>query len=291
VDFKRAGTKDEVVSILAETGSEATILAGGTDVMVQYLRRELAPALLVHIENIDELRGVESPNGRLEIGALTTHREAAEDSRIRAAVPALAEAAEQVGGRQTQAVGTVGGNLCNASPAADTAPPLLVAAAELKLVSTKGTRVVPIDRFFLGRRRTDRRPDEVLTAITVGSLPERTGETYLKVGRRGAMEVAIVGLAARITLDPDLSVITDARLAMCSVAPHPLRLPAVEQILVGSRGEEEAVGAAAEAMNAAVEPIDDARSSAEYRRRLLAPLLGEAVRVCLRRARERVSWS
>ncbi len=292
MDFRRAGTTDEIVSILAEVGPDATLLAGGTDVMVQYLRGEIAPKLLVHIEQVDELAGVDEADGRVDIGALTTHLTLSEDPVIRRTVPGLAEAASQVGGHQTQAVGTVGGNLCNASPAADTAPPLLVADAELRLRSAAGTRTVPLDRFFLGRRHTARRPDEVLTSIAVRPLPSHAGETYLKVGRRGAMEVAIVGLAARLVLDDDGDVVTDARLAVCSMAPRPLRLPDAERLLVGSRGEPEAVAAAADAVQETTEPIDDARARAAYRRRLVPRLLAEAVRLCMRRARgEEESWS
>ncbi len=290
MDFRRAETTDEILSLLSELGPDAAILAGGTDLMVQYLRGEVAPRVLLHIEGVSELRGVRLVDDVLEIGTATTHRDVGSDHQIRTHLPGLAEAARQVGGFQTQAVGTVGGNICNASPAADTVPPLLVADAEALLVSSRGSRVVPLGRFLLGRRRTGRRPDELLAAIRARPLPSGSGETYLKVGRRGGMEVAIVGLAARVGFSGET--ITDVRLAVCSMAPTPLRLPEAEQTLVGTRGEPEAVAAAAAAILEATEPIDDARATAAYRRRLVEPLVGEAMRICRRRARgEEVAWN
>ncbi|MGH9296213.1 MAG: FAD binding domain-containing protein, partial [Acidimicrobiales bacterium] len=196
--------------------------------------------------------------------------------------PALAEAAATVGGWQTQAVGTLGGNICNASPAADTAPPLLVADSVLELTSSAGRRSVPVEEFFLGRRKIDRRPDELVTAVVLRPIGPGAGEAYLKVGRRGAMVVAVAGLAARLLFGKD-GRIEDARVALCSVAPTPLRLREVEKVLVGSVGSEAVVEAGA-VLAAAVAPIDDARASGSYRRAVLAGLLERAVGLCRSRA-------
>jgi CO/xanthine dehydrogenase FAD-binding subunit len=282
MDFLDPPTLDEATAALADRGPEITLLAGGTDVMVQYLRGDIAPPALLHVRGIPELNGIEA-NGRTVLGAATTYWQLMTDERIRSRHPALVESAATVGGRQTQNVGTVAGNVVNASPAADLAPPLLVADATVTLASASGARELPLDDFVLGRRATDRRPDELVTRIAVEPLGERTGETYLKVGRRSAMEVAVVGLAARLSFAGD-GTVADARLAVCSVAPKPFRAREAEQRLAGSRLEDDAVREAGELLRAAASPIDDARATAAYRSRVLAPLLARAVAACRERA-------
>ncbi|HSR14380.1 MAG TPA: FAD binding domain-containing protein, partial [Gemmatimonadales bacterium] len=222
-------------------------------------------------------------NGAVALGPLVTHRRLATDPAIRARCPALAEAAATVGGWQTQEVGTIGGNVCNASPAADTAPPLLAAGAVFHLAGSSGRRSVGGEEFFIDRRTTARRPDELLVGIEVPGMPPTTGEVYLKLGRRGAMEVAIVGLAVRITLDPE-GTVERARIAVCSVAPRPFRATEAEAVLQGSRLEDDVVASAGAALRGAATPIDDARATAAYRRRVLPGMLARAVAECHRRA-------
>lgn len=278
MEFRRVRTVDEAIDALGELGSEARVLAGGTDVMVQYLRGEIAPGALLHIERIPGLGGV-ARNGRTRLGPLVTHRNLGNDPSIVAAHPALAAAARTVGGWQTQAVGTVGGNLCNASPAADTAPALLIADAAVTLLSRRGERQVALRDFFLGRRQTVLAPDELLVDIHLEPLPAGAGEVYLKLGRRGAMEVALVGLAVRLAFDAG-GTVTDARVATCSMAPTPRRMPEAEEALTGSRLEAAALDTAGEALRIAAAPIDDARASAAYRVRTLRGLLERAAASC-----------
>jgi carbon-monoxide dehydrogenase medium subunit len=282
MEFHSASTVEEAVALLAERGEDARVLAGGTDVTIQRLRGEIDPAVLLFVGPIAALEGV-SGNGETRIGPLTTHLTLRSHPRIVDRAPALAEAAATVGGWQTQAVGTIGGNVCSASPAADTAPPLLAAGAEFELTGPGGVRSVPAEGFFLGRRQTARRPDELLTAVTLPDRPAGTGEVYLKVGRRSAMEVAVVGLAVRLTLDP-AGTVERARIAACSVAPRPFRATGAESILLGSHLEEEAVDEAGRALAAAASPIDDARASAGYRMAVLPRVLARAVRTAASRA-------
>ena len=272
----------EATDQLAEHGAAAQVIAGGTDVMIQQARGEITPRVLVHIGRIPELSGITAEGG-LRIGPLTTHLALARDARVRAVAPCLAEASATVGGWQTQAVGTIGGNVCNASPAADTAPPLLVAGASFELTGRSGTRIVTADEFFLGRRKTARAADELLTAITMATPPGGTGEVYLKVGRRSAMEVAIVGLAVRLTIDPD-GTVERARIAVCSVAPRPFRAVEAEALLQGSRLEDGAVAKASQALVRAASPIDDARATASYRLMVLPKILTKAIRIAAERA-------
>ncbi len=276
--FCRARGLDEALELLREWGEDGCLLAGGTDVMAQYNRGEIAPGAFIHIEGIAPLSSIFT-NGRTSIGSLTTHCGLAAHAEIACRHPAVASAARLVGGWQTQAVGTVGGNICNASPAADLVPPLLVADAHVTLASKGGERRVPLDQFFMDRRATARRPDELLTAIDLEPLPAGSAEIYVKLGRRGAMDVAIVGLALRLGLRGDGTIET-AGVAVCSVAATPRRVPEAEAALVGARLEADALAAAGQALAAAATPIDDARGTASYRRRMLPRLLQQAAMRC-----------
>jgi CO/xanthine dehydrogenase FAD-binding subunit len=273
----------EALEVLDERGEEATILAGGTDVVVQLLRGDIRPGSLVHIRRLAELRGIASDD-RTEIGALTTHWELITSPAIRADHPALAEAALTVGGRQTQNVGTIAGNVVNASPAADLLPALLVADARVATASLAGGRSLALEEFLIDRKRTALAPNELVTSISLERSPPRTAETYLKVGRRGAMEVALVGLAVRLQLD-ESDVIADARIAACSVGPKAFRVREAEAALAGSRGEEAAAADAGRLLAAAARPIDDVRATAGYRGRTLGALLQSAVSTCIKLAR------
>jgi aerobic carbon-monoxide dehydrogenase medium subunit len=286
VEFTRATSEEHAVAWLATRGDATCVLAGGTDVMMQYARGELTPDCFLHIGGIEPLAAAapgKANGASSRFGTLVTHRFLARDPLVRRRHPALAEAAATVGGWQTQAVGTLGGNLCNASPAADTAPPLLAADAVVELTSASGTRRLPLRDFFTGRRTVDRRPDELLTAIEAVPAGQGAGEVYLKVGRRGAMVVAVAGLAMRLTFDGQHRV-RDARLALCSVAPTPARAPETERILMQGGATAEAVREAAVALQREIAPIDDARATAAYRRLILRGLLERAVACCRARA-------
>ncbi len=277
--FQAATTVDEALRMLGDLGAEARVIAGGSDVMIQQMAGELSSSeTLVHVGRIPELCGVSRSDGVIRIGAVTTHRDLRSDRTIEKYLPSFAAAAATVGGWQTQEVGTIGGNLCNASPAADLGPPVLMAEATLVLSSSGGERRVPASDFFLGRRQTALEPGMLLTAIEVPQPPDGSWETYLKVGRRSAMEVAIVGLAARFVLVD--GVVSDARLAFCSVAPMPVRVSEAETALVGTPLDDEAITAASELAGSAVNPIDDQRATASYRTTLVSRLVRSAAEAC-----------
>ncbi|HUZ24490.1 MAG TPA: FAD binding domain-containing protein [Streptosporangiaceae bacterium] len=282
MEFRQGTSVEQVLGWLADLGDSACVVAGGTDAMMQYARGEVAPAVFVHIERLRVLAAA-GHDRESRLGALLTHRFLARDPVIRQRHPALAEAAATVGGWQTQAVGTVGGNICNASPAADTAAPLLIADAVVELSSCVGRRRVPLTDFFLGRRQVDRRPGELVTGIAAAPIGPRSGEVYLKTGRRGAMVVAVVGLAARLSFDEEGRA-TDARLAMCSVAPQPVRARKAEYILTDGGAFPDAIRAAGLALRDEMSPIDDSRATASYRREILPGLLERAVACCRSRA-------
>lgn len=281
MELRTVDSLDEALEVLSSRGDQCQILAGGTDVMIQLARGEIAPRMVLHVEKIAQLRGVEA-NGSARLGSLATHRDLAKGvlgDRFRS----IAEAAASCGGLQTQAVGTIGGNICNASPAADAVPALLVHDAEVTLRSGAAARTIPLQEFVVGRRTTTRGPDELLTEITLAAPPEGSGDVYLKVGRRSAMEIAIVGLAMRLTFDDEGSV-TDARVALASVGPRPVRSVRAESALVGGRLEQASVEAATFAVLHDMAPVDDVRGTVDYRRRVIPGLLSRAAAICAERA-------
>lgn len=278
MQFLAPNTVDKALEMLSEPGDDLRVLAGGTDVMIQRMTGQLPRGeSLLYIGGIDELRGISYSDGIIRIGALTTHRDLMTDPIISAHLPSFAEAAATVGGWQTQAVGTLGGNLCNASPAADLAPPVMAADAIMVVSGVEGPSRIPADRFFLDRRRTALPAGQILLGIEVPVPSATTWESYLKVGRRTAMEVALVGLAARFSMVG--SRVETARLGVCSVSPTPLRLPHAESALVGSTLDENAVAIAAQRSMEMIDPIDDQRATASYRRMLVGRLIGKAARL------------
>lgn len=278
---RRVTDTEQALEALAEHGSAAQPLAGGTDVMVQLSRNEISPEVLVPIHELAELSTVET-NGGVRVGALVTHETLA-NGALGPAYRSVAEAAHTVGGWQTQAVGTLGGNICNASPAADTLPPLLVHDAEVELRSRTGSRSLGLDEFLVGRRETLRTPDELLVSVGLAPTALRSGDVYLKVGRRSAVEVAIVGLAMRLDFDEDESV-SQARIALASVAPVPLRVRTAEALLEGEALDGPLLDDVSAAVLGAISPIDDLRASASYRRLLVPGLVRRAAGICARRA-------
>jgi len=275
----RPASVEEALALLAARPG-ACPLAGGTDLVVQMRdgRRRAETLLDLGALGMDGIREVE---GCLEVGAATTMEAIAADARVVAAFPALAAAAGQVGAWPIQCRATLGGNLANASPAADTAPALLVADADLLLASAGGRRRVAVDRFFRGPGRTALAPDELLLAARLplpqGGAAARTIERFVKVGPRREQVIAVVSLAGRAVLDGD-GAIAELRLALGSVAPTPVRARHAEAALAGRRPDAAARRAAAAALQLDIAPIDDVRAPARYRRIAAAVLLDRFLR-------------
>ena len=266
-------------------GERAKTLAGGTDLLVLLKDRKLKAEAVLSLRKIRELNFIRLEDGKgVRLGALATHGDAASSPVIQERFPELAEACSQVGASQVQNLGTVAGNLCNASPAADTAPPLLLMDALLTLASAAGERTVPIQDFFLGPRKTVLRSDEILKDIFIPEVPGRRGATYLKLGRRLAMEIAIVGVGVAISLNGSDQQIADCRIAMSSVAPIPLRARRGEQVLRSQTIKDELIEEAAEVAAEEASPISDVRASRGYRLDMIRVLCRRAAREALARA-------
>ena len=267
-------TLPAVLSLLAQEPGVWLPIAGGTDVMVQYAAGKLARRKLVSIWNLPELRRIDVFAAEIQIGAGCTYTDLSEHEVVNREFALLSRAARWTGGIANQNRGTIGGNIVNASPAADSLPALLVYEAELLLVSARSERRVPYTGFHIDYRKTQIAPDELIRAIC---LKRRFAEYYAharKVGARNAQAIAKVCLAALGRLADD-GVVEDIRLAMGSVAPVPVRLTGTERIVKGNRIDSWLVQLARTTATAEVQPIDDIRSSARYRAAVAGNLVAE----------------
>jgi len=271
------GNLPAVVSLLADEPGKWLPIAGGTDVMVQYAAGKLPARKLISIWNLPELRAIEISPEEIRIGAGCSYTELREHNVIAQEFPLLASAARWTGGIANQNRGTLGGNIVNASPAADSLPALMVYEAELILVSRRGERRVPYVDFHTDYKKMKLVPDELIRAICLG----RRFSNYLhyarKVGARDAQAISKVCVAAlgRLRGGVTGSVIDDVRIALGSVAPVPLRLTEVERIAKGKPVEPELVQLTRKMTSAAIQPIDDIRSTARYRSAVAGNLVAE----------------
>ena len=281
-EYKAPETIDEAVSLLKEAGGSARPLAGGTDLVVQMKERATRfpyPATIVSLDRVSELRGVDfSETGGLRIGAGATMTDVATHPVVRERYAALAEGAGVVGSLQTMNMATIGGNVCNAAPSADTVPPLLVYDAKAVIVGPNGRRTLPIAEFFRGPGETALESDELLAELRLPVPATGTGAAYQRNTPRKQMDIAVVGVAVALTLSGDA--IEHPRVALGAVAPTPLRAMSAEAALQGQAANDETFAKAAEAAAQDSTPITDIRASADYRRHLVkvmtARLLAEA---------------
>jgi CO/xanthine dehydrogenase FAD-binding subunit len=255
-----------------------TPIAGGTDVMVR-ITGEIGepPARMLDLWRLDELRGISSDGGAISIGALTTYTDIRRSAACREHLPALVEAAATIGAAQIQNRGTLGGNIANASPAGDTLPVLLALDAEFVVGGARGERTIPASEFWVAYRRTALAPDELILRIVIPVAGGREAR-FRKVGTRRAQAISKVVLALAWREGGRASGWSDVRVALGSVADRPIRAPAAEAALEGRAPTPEAADAAAEALAAEITPIDDVRSTADYRRTVAARVLHRLVR-------------
>jgi CO/xanthine dehydrogenase FAD-binding subunit len=282
--FAAPTTVSQALAILA-TDLAARPVAGGTDLVVAARQgRKALPESIVAIDRIDELAGARVEPGGLLLGALTTHEALATDRDIRSTWTALADAAAIVGSPATRATGTIGGNLMNASPAAETAAPLVVLDAAVILRGQGvGERRVAVADLATGPGRTVAGPGELLTAVRVPRPAAASGSAYIRLEYRRAMEIAVVGAAALVTLSSD-GRIAAARIALTAVAPTIVRAPQAEAALVGAAPGSDVFKTAGDAAAASAQPIDDVRASADYRRAMLAVVVARTVAAACARA-------
>ena len=260
-----------VLRMLADEPGSWRPFAGGTDLMVLFEAGKLPPGKYVSLWGLQELSGIVVATDTVTLGALTTYTDVLAHPALVAEFPLLCRAAEQTGGVATQNRGTLGGNIANGSPAADTPPALLVYDAELELISARGSRRVPYERFHLGYKAMDLKADEIIKSITLPRGRDSWIQEYRKVGTRKAQAISKICFAAAADLDGQ--VIRDVRIAFGSVAPAVVRCPRVESVLRGGTLDDKLAAAASLALEHDIAPIDDMRSSATYRLRVARNLL------------------
>jgi CO/xanthine dehydrogenase FAD-binding subunit len=278
-DFRAPKDLQSVLRLLAEEPGAWRPFAGGTDLMVLFESAKLPAGKYVSLWGIPELNTVAVTRDAVTLGALTTYAEVGRHPILRAEFPLLCSAAEQTGGVATQNRGTIGGNIANGSPAADTPPALLAYDAEIELISTRGTRRVPYDRFHSGYKTMDLAADELIKSITLPRGRASWIQSYRKVGTRKAQAISKVCFAAAADLDGQT--VRDIRVAFGSVAPAVVRCLHAESAMRGGIVSDKLARAAAEALAADIAPIDDIRSTAHYRFTVARNLLIQFVRETL----------
>lgn len=269
-------TMEEACSLLAKYKGEARVLAGGTDLLVQMKNREVIPRYLINIKNIPDLDYIRYDDKEgLRIGALTPIEALKTSTLIRRRFGILSQAAAVLGTVQIRNRGTIAGNLCNASPAAETAPALITLAAKARIVGVAGERAVALEDFFISPGQTVLQAGEIVTEIQVPNLPPRSGGAYLKHSIK-RMDIAIVGVGVVITLDGE--VCNDIKIALGAVASTPVRAKKAEEIIRGQGLDSELMERAAQIASEESRPIDDIHSYAQYRKQMVKVLAKEAMK-------------
>jgi carbon-monoxide dehydrogenase medium subunit len=274
------------VALLAGATGDARVLAGGTDLLVQMRADVVDPDLIVDIKKIPETRAITEERGGWRIGAAVTGAELKEHPRLKQVWPGVVEAANLIGSTQVQGRATLGGNLCNGSPAADSVPALIAAAAVATVAGPQGTRDIPVEDVMLGPRKLALRKGEIVVSFLLPPRPPRSADAYLRFIPRTEMDIAVVGAGVSLTVDP-AGTITAARVSLGAVAARVLLVADAARTIVGSRLDEAAQERLAEAARAACRPIDDKRGTIEFRVDVAGVLARRAASIALDRARAR----
>lgn len=288
-DYLQPASLDEALTLLAgyQDGGEregVCLLAGGTDLVPRLNRRVLRPKAVVDLSKIGELRELRVEDGQVRVGALVAHADLARSAILAEKAPVLARGAAMVGSPQIRNRGTVGGNLANASPAADTAPALMVLGARVRLARRNQERFLPLEEFFLGPGRTAIAGDEVLSEIVFDQMQPGQGASFQKLGKRNAQAISVASAAVLVEVEKGRNTFKQIRIALGAVGPTPLRLKAAEDALAGQPVSRRLIVEAARVIMENIHPITDLRATAEYRRSVAAVLFERAMLEALARA-------
>ncbi len=287
-DYRAPRTLDEALAILHEYGDEARVIAGGTALVTMMRQRLVHPGCLVSLRDIDGLGRIEARNGAVRLGALVTHREAETSPLLQERLPVLAETFRRVGTIRIRHMATIGGALAHADPNQDPPVTLIALGASVEIRRAGGQREAPLAEFFRDYYESALEPDEMVTAVTVPLLPPASGASFIKFLPRTADDYATVAVAATVTLESDGERCREARIALGSVATTPLRGPVAERLLPGARLDDGLVKAMGEAAKGEVDPLDDHRGSAAYKREMTAVMVGRALTQAWAEARRAV---
>lgn len=289
-DYSRATTIDEATGLLQQAQGRARILAGGTDLLVALRERRLTTDVVIDVKSIAELTALRyDAESGLHIGAAVPCWRIYGDPNVANLYPGMVDAVRQIGGVQIHGRASLGGNLCNASPAADSIPALIVHAAQAEIAGPAGRRMVPVEQFCTAPGRTVLGLAELLVALHLPPPAPHSGGAYVRFTPRNEMDISVVGAAAWVQLAPDGDRIVSGRVALAAVAPTPLAVPAVESILAGQPVNDDTFVKAAVTAQEAAQPITDMRGTAEYRRQIAGVLVRRALGIACDRARQGAS--
>jgi len=282
--YEAPKTLASAVALLSGAEGQARVLAGGTDLLVQMRAWRVAPQLLVDVKNIPGMRSIVVEGGRFRFGAAVSGMELIEHAGFAKAWPGVIDGVKLIGSVQVRGRASVGGNVCNASPAADSVPALIAAGAVVRIVGPKGKRECAVEDFVTGPGKTALTKGEIVHSFVLPRRAPHSGDAYLRFTPRTEMDIAVVGAGVNLTLDEE-GVCTQARVSLGAVAERALLVPEAAAALIGSKGDTAALERLAGAASAACRPIDDKRGTKAFRIQVTGVITRRAAQIALARAR------
>ncbi|MBA7524606.1 Carbon monoxide dehydrogenase medium chain [subsurface metagenome] len=257
---------EEALEILSKYGKEIKVIAGGTDLLIQYYDRLYEVGSWLDLKNIKELKEIKIYQNQIEIGAMVTHAQLEKSEDIKKYFPILSQAAADIGSPQIKNRGTIGGNIVNASPAGDLLAPLMAYDAQFKLFSIQKETLIPAEEFFIGPKKTILEPAQLLTRIILPLPSERTYGCWIKIGKRKALIIATITLALVVEMAEDNKTVKDVRTCLGSVAPTPIEIKEIRKKMVGKNFDQLDFNQLGQIVEDKISPIDDIRGTREYRK-------------------------
>ena len=282
--YEAPNSVQAAVKLLATAAGKGRVLAGGTDLLVQLRSGRIEPDLVVDVKRIPAMKAIKAEAGGFRIGAAVSGAELGEHKALGKMWPGVVEAARLIGSTQVQGRATMVGNLCNASPAADSVPALVAAGAKARVVGPKGKRDIPVEKVAISPGKTSLKKGELVESIFLPKRPARSGDAYLRFIPRSEMDIAVVGVGVSLTLDAK-GVCTAARVSLGAVAATVLLDNAAAKALIGTKVDQAALAKLSAAASAACRPIDDKRGTKEFRIQVAGVLARRAAEIALKRAR------
>ena len=274
---------DDAISLLAENIDNIKVLAGGTDVIVQMHSERIEPELIVDIKNIPELKQIAKTVDGFKFGAAISGKELMLNEEFNKVWPGIMDGVRLIGSLQIRGRASVGGNLCNASPAADSVPPMIAAGAVANIIGPKGNRDVPVEKIIVKPGQTSLSRGEIIVSFQLPNRPPKSGDAYLRFTPRTEMDIAVVGVAINLTLDNE-GICNSARLALGAVAPTPILDRNAAEILIGTKVDENALENLASAVQKSCSPINDKRGTIEFRENVVGVLAKRVAEIAKKRA-------
>ncbi len=257
---------EEALEILSKYGKEIKVIAGGTDLLIQYYDRLYEVGYWLDLKNIKELKEIKIYQNQIEIGAMVTHTQLEKSEDIKKYFPILSQAAADIGSPHIRNRGTIGGNIVNASPAGDLLAPLMAYDAQFRLLSIQGENLVPAEEFFIGPKKTILEPAQLLTQITLPLPKKKTYGCWIKIGKRKALIIATITLALVVEIAEDNKTVNDVRTCLGSVAPTPIEIKEIREKMIGKKFSELDFNQLGQIVEDKISPIDDIRGTREYRK-------------------------